>query len=43
LPRGEDAEKAAAVAVFYERCVTARQYPEYIRLKNEHQEKHEQK
>jgi hypothetical protein len=32
LPRAADAEKAAAAAVFYERYVTARQHPAYVRL-----------
>jgi hypothetical protein len=41
LPRAEDAEKARAAAVFYERYVAARQHPEYVRLKKEHREKHE--
>ena len=41
LPRAEDAEKAAAAAVFYERYVTARQHREYVRQKQLHQEKHE--
>ncbi len=41
LPRGEDAEKAAAAAVFYERYVPARKHPEYVRLRKEHQEKFE--
>ena len=41
LPRGEDAEKAAAAKVFYERYVAARQHAEYVRLKKEHVEKYE--
>src|SRR3954447_2370188 len=41
LPRTEDAEKAAAAAVFYERYVTARQHPEYLRLKKRHREDYE--
>src|SRR5689334_9397923 len=41
LPRVEDAEKAAAAAVFYERYVAARQHPEYLRLKAEHRQRHE--
>ena len=41
LPRTEDAEKAAAAAAFYERYVAARQHPEYVRLKKDHQEKYE--
>lgn len=43
LPRTEDTEKAAAAAIFYERYVTARQQPEYVRQKKLHQEKHESK
>ena len=43
LPRTVDAEKAAAAAIFYERYVTARQHPEYLRLKQEHREKYEGK
>ncbi len=41
LPRGEDAEKAAAAAVFYERHIAARQHSEYVRLKKDHREKYE--
>lgn len=41
LPRIEDAEKAAAAAVFYERYVAARQHPEYVRQKTLHKEKYE--
>ncbi len=41
LPRTEDAEKAAAAAVFYERYVTARQHAEYVRQKQRHQERYE--
>jgi hypothetical protein len=43
LPRTEDAAKAAAAAVFYERYAAARQHPEYLRLKKRHQEQHEGK
>ena len=43
LPRTEDKEKAEAAAIFYERYVTARQHPEYLRQKKLHQEKHESK
>ncbi len=43
LPRVEDAEKAAAAAIFYERYVAARQHPEYLRLKQEHRDKFEGK
>jgi hypothetical protein len=41
LPRAEDAEKAAAAAVFYERYEAARQHPEYVRLKERHLETYE--
>ena len=41
LPRTEDAEKAAAAAVFYKQYVTARQDAEYVRQKKEHQERQE--
>ena len=37
LPRTEDAEKAAAAAVFYDRYVAAREHAQYIRLKKQHQ------
>ena len=43
LPRTLDAEKAEAAAVFYERYVAARQHPEYLRLKQEHREKYEER
>ena len=43
LPRTEDAEKAAAAAIFYERYVAARQHDEYVRLKKLHQERYESK
>ncbi len=43
LPRAEDAEKAAAAVIFYERYVAARQHPEYLRLKREHRENYEGK
>ena len=43
LPRTEDKKKAAAAAVFYERCVTARQNAEYVGQKKLRQEKHEAK
>ena len=42
LPRAEDAEKAAAAAVFCERYVAARQHPEYLRLKGRHRERYEE-
>ncbi|QEL17794.1 DUF4385 domain-containing protein [Limnoglobus roseus] len=41
LPRTEDAKKAAAAAVFYERYVTAQQNTEYVRQKKLHQERYE--
>lgn len=43
LPRTEDPEKAEAAAVFYDRYVSARQHPEYVRQKQAHQEKYEAK
>ena len=43
LPRTEDPEKAAAAALFYEKYVTARQHPEYVRQKKRHQERYEAK
>ena len=43
LPRTEDTEKAQAAAVFYERYVTARQPPDYVRLKKKHLERYEVK
>ena len=43
LPRGEDPEKAAAAAIFYERYVAARRHPAYVRLRDEHREKYERK
>ena len=43
LPRTEDTEKAQAAAVFYERYVTARQHPDYVRLKKKHLERYEVK
>lgn len=43
LPRTEDAEKARAAAIFYERYVTARQHPVYVRLKKKHLDQHEVK
>jgi hypothetical protein len=41
LPRVENKEKAEAAAIFYERYVTARQHPEYVKQKALHREKHE--
>ena len=41
LPRTENAEKAAAAAIFYERYVTAQEHPEYQRQKALHIEKYE--
>ena len=43
LPRTEDMEKTAAAAVFYERYVTAREHPQYVRQKKLHQERYEEK
>ena len=43
LPRTEDAEKAAAAAVFYERYVAARQHAEHVRQKKLHQGRFEAK
>ena len=43
LPRAEDAEKAAAAALFYERYVAARRHPEYLRQKQVHRENYEGK
>jgi hypothetical protein len=43
LPRGEDAEKAAVAAVFYERYVAARKHANYIRLRKDHRERYEKK
>jgi hypothetical protein len=43
LPRTEDAEKAQAAAVFYERYVAARQHPEYVRQRKLHKDKYEGK
>ena len=42
LPRAEDAEKAAAAAVFYERYVAARQHRGYVRLKQAHRKRYEE-
>ena len=36
LPCSEDAEKAAAAAIFYEKYVAARQHAVYLRLKDKH-------
>jgi hypothetical protein len=41
LPRTDDAEKAQAAAVFYEKYVAARQRPEYVRQKKRHQDRYE--
>ena len=41
LPRTEDKEKAAAAVIFYQRYVTARQHPKYVRQKKRHQERYE--
>lgn len=40
LPRTNDEVKADAAAIFYERYVTARQHPEYVRQKRKHIEKY---
>ncbi len=42
LPRTENAEKAAAAAIFYQRYVTAREHPQYLRQKAQHQQQFEQ-
>jgi hypothetical protein len=41
LPRTEDAEKAAAATIFYERYVAARRHPAYLRQKKQHRERFE--
>ncbi|MBL8826990.1 MAG: DUF4385 domain-containing protein [Planctomycetaceae bacterium] len=41
LPRTQDAEKAAAAAIFYERYVTAREHREYLRQKQQHIDRYE--
>ena len=41
LPRTDDAEKAAAAAIFYEKYVAARQHKEYVRQKKRHLEQNE--
>ena len=41
LPRTLDDEKAASAAIFYDRYVTARQHPEYLRQKTQHQQRYE--
>lgn len=43
LPRTENVAKAKAAAIFYERYVTARQHPDYVRLKKKHLEQYEVK
>ena len=43
LPRVEDHEKSKAAAIFYERYVTAREHPEYVRQKQVHQRRYEGK
>jgi hypothetical protein len=43
LPSTEDKEKAEAAAIFYERYVTARQHPEYVRQKKLHHMNYEAK
>lgn len=41
LPMTEDKEKAGAAAIFYERYVTARHHPEYIRQKKLHKQRYD--
>lgn len=41
LPRSEDAEKAAAAALFYAKYVAARQHAQYVQQKKLHQSRHE--
>jgi hypothetical protein len=41
LPRTENAEKAAAAAIFYEKYVKAREHAEYLRQKKRHQDQFE--
>ena len=41
LPRVNDAEKARAGAIFYERYVMARQHPRYLKLKGQHRSQRE--
>ena len=41
FPRSEDAEKAAAAAIFYERYFTARQHPQFVRQKQLNRQKYE--
>lgn len=41
LPRVEDAEKAAAASIFYEKYVAARQHRKYAKQKKLHQERYE--
>jgi len=43
LPRTNDPEKAAAASVFYERYVEAREHPDYVAKKKQHQEQNEKK
>jgi hypothetical protein len=43
LPRSDDAEKAQAAAVFYQRYITARQHRAYLRQKQQHEERFEGK
>jgi hypothetical protein len=42
LPWTVDAVKAEAAAIFYKKCVTAREHKEYLRQKALHQERYEQ-
>jgi len=41
LPRSQDLQKAAAASIFYERYVTARQHPDYLLQKKQHEETYE--
>ena len=41
LPRTTDPVKAESAAIFYERYVQARQHPNYLALKHDHQQRHE--
>lgn len=41
LPREIDSTKAEAAAIFYQRYVSARQHPEYVKQKSDHRERYE--
>ena len=43
MPRVEDAEKAAAAAIFYEWYIAAHRHPKYLRQKQLHRENYEGK